>query len=359
MEKDENTSGDNVSEIDGLKKQIQELSLKLKLAEEQMESSSQTSLTSLDHLQEVLKKEFKITGQVGEPGQKDKLTYVSLCRQVETGLKKGYSDDDIVAAVIKALSPSLKLRSYLESQDNLTWVTVKKILRSHFREGNATDLYKELSGMSQKSGETTQSFAMRAMEARQKILLVSQECDEIVYDRIQVQKLFERTLQTGISSETIRTELKSLWQGKQSVKDEEILETINAATHLEEERSAKLSVSTASKSRSTVGVKSIARVENDDQVTSTNSKSNSKNLEMEITELKAQVAALHSNSGYGTRPKAQGTRSRISVCKQCQASGKETGCNHCFYCFSEEHFSRGCRQKKAGNAAGTLLRDRE
>ena len=41
-----------------------------------------------------------ISGQIGEPGQKDKLTYVSLTYQIDSGLERGYSDKDICDAVI-------------------------------------------------------------------------------------------------------------------------------------------------------------------------------------------------------------------------------------------------------------------
>ena len=36
------------------------------------------------------KRELKIIGQIGEPGQKDKLSFVSLARQTEGALEKGY-----------------------------------------------------------------------------------------------------------------------------------------------------------------------------------------------------------------------------------------------------------------------------
>jgi len=35
------------------------------------------------------RREFKITGQIGEPNQKDKLAYTSLERQIQRALKKG------------------------------------------------------------------------------------------------------------------------------------------------------------------------------------------------------------------------------------------------------------------------------
>ena len=37
-------------------------------------------------------KDFKIAGQIGEPGQKDKLTFSSLARQIEHGLSKGFPE---------------------------------------------------------------------------------------------------------------------------------------------------------------------------------------------------------------------------------------------------------------------------
>ena len=53
----------------------------------------------------MLVREFKISGQIGEPGQKYKLTYVSLIHQIDSWLERGCSDKDICDAVIKAISP--------------------------------------------------------------------------------------------------------------------------------------------------------------------------------------------------------------------------------------------------------------
>ena len=37
------------------------------------------------------KRELKIIGQIGEPAQKDKLSFVKLARQIESALQKGYN----------------------------------------------------------------------------------------------------------------------------------------------------------------------------------------------------------------------------------------------------------------------------
>lgn len=58
------------------------------------------------------RKDSKISGQIGKPGQKDRLTFSSLAHQIENGLSKCYPESEIVDAVIRAIVPGLQLRSY-------------------------------------------------------------------------------------------------------------------------------------------------------------------------------------------------------------------------------------------------------
>lgn len=92
----------------------------------------------------VWQREFKIAGQIREPGQKDKLSFSSLAHQIENGIKKNVPEHEIVHAVIKAIAPGMQLRSYLEGKGNLTLPTLRRILRSHYQERGATELYKQL-----------------------------------------------------------------------------------------------------------------------------------------------------------------------------------------------------------------------
>ena len=59
----------------------------------------------------LLRREFKISGQIGEPGQTEKLTFVSLMHQIDSGLKRAYQENEIVDAVIRVISPHSSLRS--------------------------------------------------------------------------------------------------------------------------------------------------------------------------------------------------------------------------------------------------------
>ena len=79
----------------------------------------------------LLRHDFKIIDQVGEVGQKEQLSYISLIPQIEAGLAKGYSENEIVHAVINAVSPGLSIQSYLEGSGQLLLSRLRKIIRSH------------------------------------------------------------------------------------------------------------------------------------------------------------------------------------------------------------------------------------
>lgn len=77
------------------------------------------------------KKDFKIAGQIGEPGQKDRLSFASLAGQIEAGVKKGFSHDDVTEAVIKAIVPGSRLRNYLDGRTTISLPELRSLLRAH------------------------------------------------------------------------------------------------------------------------------------------------------------------------------------------------------------------------------------
>ena len=52
-------------------------------------------------------------GQIREPGQADKLTYVSLIHQIDSAIEKGFTEKEIADAIIKSISPHSSLRNYI------------------------------------------------------------------------------------------------------------------------------------------------------------------------------------------------------------------------------------------------------
>ena len=149
-------------------------------------------------------------GVVGDPGEKDKMGYQALISQIESGLAKGYSNNEIVSAVVRAIQPGLQLRSFPENMTDLTLLVLRKIRRFHFHEKNATELYQPLTNIAQLPNEDSQPFLMRALTIRQKIISASRESDSgVKYDASSVQSLFLHAWKTGLAHETILTKIKT------------------------------------------------------------------------------------------------------------------------------------------------------
>jgi hypothetical protein len=161
----------------------------------------------------LLHRDFKIQGVVGEPGQKDKLRYQLLVSQIEAGVRKEYSELEIVNAVVRAVQPGLQLRSYFESVTDLTLPRLRKIIRFHYHEKSATELYQMLANITQQPKEDPQSFLVRILTIRQKIIFASKESgNNITYDESSVQGLFLHALETGLIDETIRAKMRPTLQ---------------------------------------------------------------------------------------------------------------------------------------------------
>ena len=154
-------------------------------------------------------KELKINGQIGSPGQKDKLTYTGLSFQIAKAQQRGFEDLEICAAVIKAISPGEDLRTYLEMCGDLNLDTLIPILRTHFKEKDATLVYSELSNGTQEPSESENDFCLRMMALRQKVLLMSDE-EGGQYTDLLVQSQFQKSLETGFRREAIRQQLRSI-----------------------------------------------------------------------------------------------------------------------------------------------------
>ena len=65
-------------------------------------------------------KDFTIKGQVGNPNQKEKLSYISLMNQIGAGTTKRHPEHDILMAAIESISPELSIRGYLEAIQGVT-----------------------------------------------------------------------------------------------------------------------------------------------------------------------------------------------------------------------------------------------
>ena len=101
---------------------------------------------------------------------------------------------------------------------------MRKILRSHFGELSATELYRLRTSAVQESRETPQQFLVRVMDLRQKIIFASQESEsEMNYHISLVQDMFIHALMTGFSDDNIKSDMKTFLSDK-TVSDETLCE---------------------------------------------------------------------------------------------------------------------------------------
>ena len=166
-----------------------------------------------------LKRDFKISGQIGEAGQQDKLTYVALIHQIDLGLTKGYKESEVVEAVIKAISPHSTLRNYVLTLPDRSLAKLLKILHVFFQEKMSAELYQDLvtTCTCQQPKESAQQFLLRLLDSRNKVLFASQEeGSQFEYSQKLVQNTFIKSLETGLRDEALVTNLPPTLQGTEN-----------------------------------------------------------------------------------------------------------------------------------------------
>ena len=120
------------------------------------------------------------------------------------------------------------------------------MLRSHFQEKSPTELFRQLATTVQEPKEEPQAFIICSMELRQKILFGNKEADlGVEYNPKTVQTLFLHSIETGLTSETIRTKMRPFL--REGVTDEQLIQEITVAASTENECQNKLNAANRGK----------------------------------------------------------------------------------------------------------------
>ena len=90
----------------------------------------------------------------------------------------------------------------MEGKADLTLVKLRRIMRSHYQERTATELYHQLSSTVQQPKEKPQEFLNSLLNLRQKVLFASQETDsELKYDPTLMHDMFVHSFSLGLQNE--------------------------------------------------------------------------------------------------------------------------------------------------------------
>ena len=164
------------------------------------------------------------------------------------------------------------------------------------------------------------------------------------YDSEHIQRLFLRSVETGLQDESIRAKIHPFLKDP-NVADEVLMQQMGVAVSAEKERDKKLR---GNKPRSPLAtVASVSDPSNEKK--SKQEPSQQSDLMAAINAIKSEVEALKGEVRRKDVDKiGRGLeRRRPPRCSSC-VEKKEEYCNHCFKCGSGSHFTRGCRQSLNG-----------
>eukprot|EP00794_Sanderia_malayensis_P005804 gene5804-6502_t len=253
---------------------------------------------------------------------------MSLNKQIESAISKGYSENEIVDAVINAISPSLHLKSYLESIKKLSLEQLRQTLRSHYCEKTASEIYQELTNVVQEPSETPLSFLMRALKLRQQIIIASEENNsKIKYDESLIKRIFLHTFETGLADESIRTRLRPF------LRETDVSDEVLILTAVEE--------------KPTMDCKSQQN------------KTKQDTLRASIEALRSDFVQFKQSFNPGDAKPQRRQARPPSASESCKEANTAEKCDHCFVCGSDEHFARGCKKRstRSGNRGQLRRRD--
>ena len=199
------------------------------------EESSSKSVISQDYQKLKVQRDFRIKN--GTIGGENQLDYGNLCFQIKEGLASGYSEKEIISAVLKATKPGTELQIYLIRARDLTFEDFKVTLREYYKVRESHKIMDEMVATVQKPKQPLLKYVMKMCALRDEILDVMQG-EECPQDSRLVQRRFVESLLSGIREPTIRLEMQSVL--KQNVSDTLLFKEVNQIMTRVEENEKKL-----------------------------------------------------------------------------------------------------------------------
>ncbi|XP_028299402.1 uncharacterized protein LOC114461495 [Gouania willdenowi] len=349
-------------------------------------------LKDLSYLQ---RREFKIHGgQIGD--QNSDISYSSLGKQIEEGLREGFAETEVVRGVIKIVKPGT-FKDMLINNEEMTVSELKGFLRSHLGEKAMTEMFQELMCSRQAEQESPQQFLYRMIGLKQKLLSQSKQASTgISYDPKTIQEVFLHTVYQGLSAKhaDLRQRLRPLISNSQ-VTDEAILCQVVKIISDENEHLRRLGQTPRQKTiyAHSAKVETEAKPSNDklrDTTMDSKDRQTIQQLSVQVETLTHMVAALmdqQTSNAHATRPliapvphhhqlqtppqllsskppqhllrpSPTQVKGRTARCPRCTEQDL-LECSHCFVCGEVGHRAVGClmRTKSQGNGIRSLPRD--
>ena len=183
-------------------------------------------------------RDYKFNGTIG--GEKG-LSFMSIQFEIQNARSLKYKEEEIRAAVIRAIAPGHELREYFELNTDETLDDMIETFHSTFVEHDSDQSLTLFKKEAQKPNEPPSKFVTRVAAWRRKLKKLSIEEGDEIPDRT-LMKAFHHVLSTGIRDEYLRAELREQFRLKPSMTDNDILRAIAEIMKVKKEREEKLSL---------------------------------------------------------------------------------------------------------------------
>ena len=279
------------------------------------------------------KRPLKIVGVIAVQDKDNKnngISYTNLSSQIADA-KATYSEDEIVREVKKAISTQSPLRTYFDTQEKLKLKQMLEMLREYYQEKDSSELFTELSQLTQRTSEKSTEFLIRALELRQKLTSAA-KAEGTAYDDKLITNTFARSCRTGFQNSQVRTYMRPFFSKNPIDDDNTLLKELNIAMAECEETAMKLKNVTPRKV-------TINEATTSQQATETNTMADAlKPLVESMILMQKELKEIKSNNN---RKPTTYYKKFDGRCKQCKEKNY-SNCSHCFKCGESNHMQRNC-----------------
>ncbi len=176
---------------------------------------------------------FKLTGEIG--GSKS-ISYENLKFQTKNAYKQGYIEQNIIAAVIRAISSENDdLRTLFELQDEPELELMLKMLEPIMKQKDSATYFSDLCNAVQTGSQNCLDFVVGLLSLKKKILVRSQQ-EGIPFDKSLLSKQLMKTMYSGIKNTNIRSEIRDNCRSLTDMSDTDLLKIVGDAMSIEQDR---------------------------------------------------------------------------------------------------------------------------
>ena len=294
----------------------------------------QQNFPQQQRLVQMFPREFRMNGSISDDISKS-MKYLDICRQVADGQRKGYSEDEILSGLRRAISTG-SVKTYIDSQANVPLEEILLFLRSFLKERTPAELHNDLSQLVQLEGQEAIKFFMDAIQIRQLIVVGSQVEGNVTYDPRLVNSTFLHTIRTGLRDETVRAHMLPLLSDTNPVDDNTLIRELHRAVGESEERKKKLLEMQQQQKKATATAK-VNVVESNSELAQVLKQLEENRNQMNVVQEQVKELIVANQKKQPWKRKG---------CQACTDNNKVNTCSHCWKCGEDGHKSQNCPKPK-------------